>query len=417
MRNKNVFVDLTELLELDKQKSALLLEIEQLNALKNDINDLIRSAQNDEERREAIEKGKEIKEKIDVKEPMYRDIKIRFDAVLKKVPNMPSDDTPIGKDDSENVVVRTSGKKPSFDFQPKEHWELGADLDCIDSVHAVKVSGSRFAYLKGGFALLEFALIQYAISILTDTKKIAEIITKNKLNVEAQAFVPVVPPVFIKPEVFDRMARLEPKEERYYIPQDDVFLIGSAEHTLGPLHMDEIVGEAQCPLRYLGFSTSFRREAGTYGKDMKGILRLHQFDKLELESFTVSEKALEEQDFFVAIQEYFLQSLALPYRVVMCCTGDMGDPDARHIDMEVWLPGQNAYRETHSADLMTDYQARRLNTRIRRKDGTIEYAHMNDATAFAIGRTIIAIVENYQQKDGSIAIPDVLKPFMPIEKI
>jgi seryl-tRNA synthetase len=211
--------------------------------------------------------------------------------------------------------------------------------------------------------------------------------------------------------VFQRMGRLEPQGERYYIPSDDAYLIGSAEHTLGPLHMDQTIPEAELPIRYLGYSTSFRREAGSYGKDMKGILRLHQFDKLEMETFCLPENSIEEQNLLVAIQEHLVASLGLPYRLVICSTGDMGDPDARHIDLETWMPGQGKYRETHSADLMT---ARRLNIKVKRTttgagSGKPEHMHMNDATAFAIGRILIAIMENYQQADGSIQIPLVLQ--------
>jgi seryl-tRNA synthetase len=218
----------------------------------------------------------------------------------------------------------------------------------------------------------------------------------------------------IKPEIFRRMARLSDadKDERYYLQQDDAFLIGSAEHTLGPIHVDSTLTENQLPLRYIGFSTSFRREAGSYGKDTGGLFRVHQFDKLEMESFTVPEDSHTEQDFIVAVQEYLVHSLGIPYQLIAICTGDMGKPDARQLDINSWLPGQNKYRETHTSDLMTDYQARRLETKVKRKTGETQYAHMNDATAIAIGRFIIAILENYQQADGSVKIPEVLVPFM-----
>ena len=215
------------------------------------------------------------------------------------------------------------------------------------------------------------------------------------------------------------MARLteDDKDERYYLEKDDLYLVGSAEHTLGPLHMKETLFEKDLPKRYIGFSTSFRREAGSYGKDTRGILRVHQFDKLEIESFTTGENALLEQEFIVAIQEYLMQSLKIPYQVVFIATGDMGKPDARQFDIESWMPGQNKYRETHTSDLMGDYQARRLNTRVRFKDGTKEFVHMNDATVFAIGRMLIAILENYQKKDGSVKIPAVLQKYVGIKDI
>ena len=228
--------------------------------------------------------------------------------------------------------------------------------------------------------------------------------------------MPVVPPVLIRPDVFEKMARLHPKEERYYIESDGIYLIGSAEHTLGPMHMNENFSEKELPIRYVGFSTSFRREAGTYGKDTRGILRVHQFDKVEMESFTTFQDSDREQEFFVAIQEYLVKSLEIPYQVVLMCTGEMGDPNYKQIDIEVWLPGEGKYRETHTSDHMTDYQARRLNTKVQSK-GRTEFVHMNDATVFAIGRTIIAILENYQQKDGSVLVPKVLQKWVGKKKI
>jgi seryl-tRNA synthetase len=241
---------------------------------------------------------------------------------------------------------------------------------------------------------------------------LAEIAAASSLTVSSVPFIPVIPPVFIKPDVMEQMARLEPKDDRYHIPSDDLYLVGSAEHTLGPLHRNETLEERTLPRRYIGFSSAFRREAGSYGKDVHGILRLHQFDKLEIESFTTPETSQTEQDFIVAIQERIVQGLELPYRVVLKCTADQGDPDTRAIDIEAWFPGQNRYRETHTSDLMTDYQARRLHTKVRRGSQEIEYVHMNDATAVAVGRIIAAILENGQREDGSILIPEVLRPFM-----
>ena len=253
--------------------------------------------------------------------------------------------------------------------------------------------------------------MQYAFHVLADEKLLSKIAAKVKKSYSANPFVPVVPPVMIKPDVFEKMARRYPEEERYYIPSDDLFLIGSAEHTLGPLHMNETLKEGELPKRYVGFSTAFRREAGSYGKDTKGILRVHQFDKVEMESFTLPETSRTEQDFIVGIQEYLMQSLDIPYQIVMICSGDMGGPDDRQIDLESWLPSENNYRETHTSDSMTDYQSRRLNTKVARKDKT-DFVHMNDATVFAIGRTLIAILENYQKEDGTVGVPEVLVPYL-----
>ncbi len=334
------------------------------------------------------------------------------DTILRQFPNLADDDVPVGRDESENVVVRSWGSVPQFNFEPRDHMELGENLGIIDTARAAEVTGSRFAYLKGDGALLELALVSYATSVVTNPEIIRSLAQKISPDHPIAPFIPVVPPVMIRPEIFDRMGRLDPKEDRYYIPSDDIYLIGSAEHTLGPLHMDQTVLESALPIRYVGFSTAFRREAGSYGRDVKGILRMHQFDKIEIESFTTKELGRNEQDFIVSIQEYLMQSLELPYHVVSVCTGDMGTPDARQLDIETWIPSQNVYRETHSSDYVTDYQSRRLKTRVKRTNGETELVHMNDATVFAIGRTLIAILENNQQADGSITIPKVLRPYM-----
>src|SRR3989344_3570313 len=404
IKNKKSVLDLDKLLATDERRRHLLSESESLKAEQNKRSKGPQSPVD-------LEELKALKEKIKLIENELKCVEEDYEKLMMMVPNIPTEDTPIGKDESDNKVLRQWGKPKVFDFQPKEHWELGQELDLIDSERAAKVSGARFAYLKRGLVLMEFALIQYGLSVLTDEKLLKKIIKKAGLDIKPTPFIPVLPPVLIKPDVFQKMARLEPKEERYHIPGDDLYLIGSAEHTLGPMHMDETFKEEDLPVRYVGFSTAFRREAGSYGKDMKGILRVHQFDKLEMESFCLPENSIKEQDFFVAIQEYFFQELNIPYQVVAICTGDMGGPDARQIDIEAWMPGQNRYRETHTADLMTDYQARRLGIKVKQAGGT-EFVHMNDATALALSRTPIAIMENYQTKKGTIEIPKVLRKYM-----
>jgi seryl-tRNA synthetase len=250
------------------------------------------------------------------------------------------------------------------------------------------------------------------LDILTNEETLQGIANEIGSSVKVKSFIPVIPPVFIRPVVQVKMARFMAPEDHYMFPNDDLMLIGSAEHTLGSQHMNHIFNESDLPIRYAGYSTAFRREAGTYGKDTNGILRQHQFDKLEMEVFSLPEVSIPEQDFLVAIQEYVLRKLGLAYQVVSVCTGDMGFPDYRQIDIETWMPGQNKYRETHSSDHTGGFQARRLNTRVKRSDGKIEPVHMNDATVVAIGRTLIAIIENYQQEDGSIKIPEVLQKYM-----
>ncbi len=409
-RNRNVNCDIDKLLLLDNQRRELTRQIEDLRAEKNGLNELIQKA-TEKEREELVDKGKKIKENLEAVEPELQKISEEFKMLMFGVPNVSSEDTPVGPDESGNKVIRKVGEIPKFDFKPKEHREIGVSLDLIDIERAGKVSGSRFAYLKGELVLLEFALMQFAFSVLTDEKKLEEIIKDNNLNIIPKPFVPVIPPIMIRPDMMERMARLDP-EEMYSLERDKLNLIGSAEHTLGSMYADEILDATDLPIRMVGFSPAFRREAGSYGKDMKGILRMHQFDKLEMESFTLPEKSRAEQDFLVAIQEYLMQALKIPYQVVAVCTGDMGKPDTRQIDIETWMPGQNKYRETHTSDLIGDFQSRRLNTKVRLENGKLEYIHMNDATAFS-QRPLIAIMENYQQADGSIVVPEVLRKYMP----
>ena len=399
-KNKNVDVDISAILELDETRRHLKEQLDEIQRQRN-----IAAKEQDRE------KGGELKDEAARVQEELRPVEEELNTLLEKIPNIASDDTPIGATEDQNVTIKTWGEKPEFSFKPKEHWQLGADLGVIDTESAANISGARFAYLKGDLTLLQFALVQFVFQTLTDENKIKEIAKSADLEVSTKGFTPVVPPVMMRTEVMQRMARLEPREERYHVPSDDLYLIGSAEHTLGPLHMDEILDEADLPIRYIGYSSSFRREAGTYGKDTKGIIRVHQFDKLEMETLSHPEASRDEHGLLIAIQEYFVQSLKLPYQLSLKCTGDQGAPDARAVDIETWMPGQNKYRETHTADYMTDYQSRRLNTRVK-IDKKKRFVHMNDATAIAIGRTIVAIMENYQEEDGRIRIPDVLLPFM-----
>lgn len=409
VKNKKARVDVDELLKLDEKKREIMTEQEKLRAKQNK-ESMEMAAENIAGPGPMKIKLKELKKNVHTLTAKLEEINKQFHELMLKVPNIPSSDTPVGNDELGNKVIRKEGKIPEFPFKPKEHWELGQKLNILDTERAAKVSGARFVYMKGGLAMMEFALMQYGLSVLIDESVLKKIIKGSNLDVSDRPFIPVLPPVFIKPGVFQKMGRLEPKEERYYIPSDDLYLIGSAEHTLGSMHMDEFLEVKDLPLRYVGFSTAFRREAGSYGKDTKGMLRVHQFDKLEIESFTLPEDSYKEQDFIVAIQEYMVQELGLPYRVVAICTGDMGMPDARQIDIETWLPGQNKYRETHTSDLMTDFQSRRLSIKFKR-DNRSEFVHMNDATAFA-GRTLIAILENYQTGKGTVKVPEVLQKYM-----
>ena len=401
IKDKNRDIDVDELLQLAEQRTEAKQALDALNREKNEA-----AALRD------IERGKHIKESLEAADKKVADIEKKYVALMLKLPNVPSADTPVGADESGNKVVRQIGDKRDFDFDPKPHWEIGQSLGIIDTETAGKVSGARFTYLKGGAALLQYALFDLVLKTVTDEDVLKSIATRAGIDVSTKPFMPVVPPYMMRPAVMNRMARLDPIEDRFHFEKDDLILIGSAEHTLGTMHMDEVLSESTLPLRYFAYTPAFRREAGSYGKDTRGILRQHQFDKVEMETFTKAEDGIREQEFLVAIQEYLLQRLELPYQVVLVCTGDMGFPDTRQFDIETWMPGQQTYRETHSADYVAGFQPRRLNTRVKRADGTIEHVHMNDATAIAMGRTLIAILENYQEKDGSVKIPKVLQAYV-----
>ncbi|MFA6474608.1 MAG: serine--tRNA ligase [Patescibacteria group bacterium] len=392
IKNKNSTVNIEEVLKKYDAKRELQKNLDDLNQQRNAF---ANQGKKNKPTPDQIELGKNLKQQASKIEEELRKVEHDYQVLMYQVPNVPTQDTPVGADESGNVMVREWGTQPQFDFTPKPHWELGKALDVIDNEAAARVSGARFTYLKKELALMEYALVQLAFSVTLE-----------------QGFIPVIPPIFIKPDVFEKMGRLHPAAERYYIPSDDLYLIGSAEHTLGSIHLGEIIPEAKLPLRYIAFSPALRREAGAASKDTRGILRLHQFHKIEMEVFSTPEQGMAEHNLLVSIEETLLQKLNLPYQVLLKCTGDIGDPNARGMDINTWMPGQGVYRETHTADYMTDYQARRLNTRYRQADGSTNFVHMNDATALAIGRIIAAIMENYQQADGTIIIPEVLHPWM-----
>lgn len=344
-----------------------------------------------------IEKAKELKIKIQNNEEQLNGIEKEREKILYLIPNLPMTDVPIGKDESENQVLRKWGEIPKFDFEPKNHMELGEALDIIDTERAGKVSGARFGYLKNQAALLEFALIQYALDIIVK-----------------EGFIPIVPPVMVKPEAMKAMGYVERGgEEIYFFEKDNLYLVGTSEQSIGPMHMDEVFNEKDLPRRYVAFSTCFRREAGSYGKDTKGILRLHQFDKIEMFSITTPEKSNEEHKLLLSLEEKLMQGLKLSYQVLNICSGDLGDPAAAKYDIEVWLPSQKTYRETHSTSNTTDFQSRRLNVKYKPMgEEKSQFVHMLNGTAFAIGRILIAIMENCQQKDGSILVPEALQKYL-----
>lgn len=405
---KQVDVDTDKLLELDSEYRSLLLEVENLRQTRNEISSKMKNGKPEPE---LIEQGKEIKVELNKLEEKMNSTSETLNEMLRKVPNLSMDHVPVGETEEENVIVKTVGKKPEFSFKPKTHWEIANERDLFDKERAAKVSGSRFVYLKGGLVRLQFAIVQYVMETLGDESILQKLIDENDLSTSAKPFTPILPPAMLRTEPYVASARLNASEVTYKIEGDDLWLNASAEHTLCTMYWNEIIPEEELPIRYIGYSTSFRREAGTYGKDTEGIIRLHQFDKLEMEIFSDANTGLEEHKLLIAIQEYLMQQLGIMYNYVQKCTADIGKPNASGIDIDAWFPGQERFIETHTADFMTDYQARDLNIRAK-KEGNTELVHTNDATAFALSRILAAIVENYQNEDGSIKIPEVLQKYL-----
>jgi seryl-tRNA synthetase len=407
-KQKGYNVDIDQLLGFDKARGELLQQVEELRRERNELAEKGKQSRpNDEE----IQKGRDIKERLGDLEHKLSSIEEELIVLLRKIPNMPLDEVPVGASEEENVVSREWGEKPHFDFEPKNHWQITEPRGLIDKERAAKVAGARFAYIKGDLVRMQFALIQYALDILTNEETIKKIVQDFGIKTVSKPFIPVLPPAVARTDVYVATGRLNKEEQTYKLEEDDLWLNASAEHTLAPMYMNETLSADDLPLRFVGYTTAFRREAGTYGKDTEGIFRVHQFDKLEMESFTKPEDGLSEHLLMIAMQEYLLQQLELPYQVLEKCTADIGFPNAKGVDINTWLPGQNKYRETHTADFITDFQARSMQTRVKTDKGT-DYAHTNDATAFAMGRTLVAIIENYQNKDGTIRIPEVIQPYL-----
>jgi len=398
---KQVKIDIDKLLEVDENRRETLEALEDMRAQKNKASKEIAEKKEEKEKQKIILQMKELDRNSDRLTKNFKEIEREFNELMFQVPNLPQEDVPVGKDERGNVILKEVGERTKFDFKPKNYLEIAEKLDLIDVKRAAKVSGTRFGYLKNEAVLLEFALIKLAFDVLTK-----------------EDFIPVLPPVMLKAEMARGMGYLEQndKEEAYYLPQDNLYLAGTAEQSIGTMHAEEIFKEEELPKRYVAFSACFRREAGSYGKDTKGIFRLHQFDKVEMFSFCRPEDSRKEHKFFLGLEEKLMQVLKLPYRVVNICTGDLGRPAAAKYDIETWLPSENKYRETHSTSNCTDFQARRLNIRYRTKQGQLKFVHTVNGTAFS-QRPILMIIENYQQKDGSILVPQVLQKYSVFKEI
>lgn len=391
---------LENLLALDARRREILVELEGKRSLRNTVSEEIarlKKAKADAD--EKIAAMREVGDRIKELEAAVKEVEAELEAELLQVPNLPDPSAPAGPEENTEILYH-KGEPRQFDFEIKDHLDLGSALDMIDMERAGKVSGSRFVYLKGDLVLLQFALVQFALQKLV-----------------GQGFRPVVPPVLVRDEAMYGTGFFPTDlQQVYQIPSDDLNLVGTSEVPLAALHMDEILPEDALPVRYVGYSSCFRREAGAAGKDTRGMFRVHQFDKVEMFSFCHPERSGEEHDLMRSIEEEVLGDLGIPYQAVNIAAGDLGASAAKKYDLEAWIPSQGRYREVTSCSNCTDYQARRLKARAKGKEGSPYLLHTLNGTVVAVGRTIIAIMENYQRADGLVDVPEVLRPLLPAGK-
>jgi seryl-tRNA synthetase len=392
-----------ELLALDARRRELLPQIEGAQAERKTLSKRIGEAkQQGGEASAEMAQVQALKEQIEAGKEELSRVEADLERVAATLPNLPDDDAPEGMTEEDAVVLREVGERPSFDFEPRDHLDIGIDLGLIEMEAAARLSGSRFAYLKGDLVLLELALVRFALDL-----------------VRGEGHEPVVPPVLVREEALYGTGFLPgDRDQIYEIPKDELFLVGTSEVSLAALHADQILDAEQLPLRYAGFSTCFRREAGAAGRDTRGIFRVHQFDKVEMFSFVEPSESAAEHERLLAIEERILAELEIPYRVVNVAAGDLGAPAAKKYDCEAWIPSQDRYRELTSCSNTTDYQARRLSCRYRPADNeALQAVHTLNGTAVAVGRTMIALIENRQDRDGGFTLPKTLHPYGAPEKI
>lgn len=404
-KNKNLSPDIVDaVLQKDEQRRKLIVKVQEIREERNKLNEELKKGKNDD----LIAKSTELKQQLQDLEPELRLTEESFIELMLQVPNIPLDEVPVGKDENDNLVVRTVGEKPQFDFQPKDHIELGQSLDIIDVERGTKVAGFRGYFLKNQGAMLAMGLMRYAM---------------DKLS--SKGFVPMMPPVIDRREAFINTGHFPWGESEAYKFQEDetdakndFFLAGTAEVPLVSYHAGETFDQKDLPIKMVGFSPCFRREIGSHGKDTKGIFRVHEFYKVE--QVVLCENDLDESrkwhETMLSYSEEILNDLGLHYQVLLMCTGDMGEPQAKKYDIETWMPGRDAFGETASDSIMTDFQSRRANIRYRTPEG-VKYVHMLNNTAAPSARLIVAILENYQQADGSVVIPQVLVPYVGFDRI
>lgn len=387
-----------ELLELDERRRELISKVEDFQSELNTRSKEI-AMFHGQQKIDAINEASEYSEKIKQIKPELDKVNSEYRKVMIDIPNPPLDSVIDGESDKDNTVNRKVGKPTKFDFTPLDHVDLGQKLDLIDIERAGKISGSRFYYLKNELVILEQSLFRFAFDFLI-----------------SEGFIPMIPPILLGRKIMEGAGYIPGGEDEIYRSQDDSYLAGTAEQPLAGYHMDEILDEKALPLRYVAVSTCFRREAGSHGKDVRGILRAHQFNKVEMFSYVKPEDSEKEHEYLVSLEEKMMTALKIPYQVVNICAGDLGASAAKKFDIEAWMPGENNYRETHSCSNCTDFQARRLNIRYKNKSGKVDFAHTLNGTAFS-DRPLIAILENYQQKDGSIIVPKVLQKYTGFKEI
>ncbi len=387
------------LLKIDEQRRSLQQELDQV---KREINQnaskvKLEVHQGGKPSQELIKTGKSLKEKLKALEPEYKKVEEEFSKLMLQIPNVPSKEVPVGPDESCNKVVRQVGELPNFKFTPLSHQEIMEKLDWVDTKQAVKIGGFRSYFLKNQAVLLEQALLRYALDLMIE-----------------QGFTPMTVPVMVGQEAMTGTGYFPWGEEDHYVTQDEQFLTGTAEVALTAYHQGETLTENDLPIKMVGISPCFRREVGAHGKDTQGIIRVHQFMKVEQVVLTVAneDETIKWHEKMVGFAETLLQNLGLPYQVLLMCTGDMGAGQRKKYDIETWFPSQEKYRETHSASYFNDFQARRLNMRYQAKDGTVKFVYTLNNTVAASPRLLAAIIENYQQEDGTVAIPEVLKKYL-----
>jgi len=389
-------------LKIDAERRTLRQETEAKQAEQNKFSAEVAKA-SEAEREKLRGQLKELSDAIKEGSRRLTELDEQFLIVMRQIPNIPTADVPDGASDKENVVVKTVGEKPVFDFEPLDHEKLAVALDLVDLERAAKVTGSKFYYLKNELVILELAVLRFALDVL-----------------KSKGFTVMTVPTMARAEAMYGAGHFSTPEDAsegdaYQLERDELYLTGTAEVALVNYHAGEILAEVELPLRYAGISTCYRREAGTYGKETRGLYRVHQFNKVEMVSYARPEDSHQEHEMLLGLAEDLLQKLGLHYQVVLNCGGDLGTPQSKKWDIETWMPGMGKYGETHSCSNDTDYQARSLNIRFRRSgagnEKEIEFVHTLNNTALASPRILIAILENYQQKDGSIKVPEVLLPY------